>query len=289
MRIILIEDDGLALAWMYNEFTRTFRDANIETLRTETEVVNALNAWATDPPSLIVLDLMLPRMSGLELCRKLRAEGAQVPILMLTAKQEESDKVLGLQSGADDYVTKPFGVHEFVARASALVRRHEAWRPGSSTVARRIVSAKGLAIDPATRRVFRDEQEVHLTTQEFALIYMLASNPDIVFSRAEIIEKVWQPDVFVDDRVVDTLVKRLRRKVEDDPAQPRRVLTAREGRDCGRVQSFLSHSARHCLHHFDSGQGRAVRQGCRRPFHSTQPSFGWQQRGGLARFHHSHA
>ncbi len=130
-----------------------------------------------------------------------------VPILMLTARHEESDKVLGLESGADDYVTKPFGVHEFVARASALVRRREARRPGIAGTARRIVSAKGLAIDPATRRVFRNEREVHLTTQEFAGIYLLACNPYIVFSRAEIIAKVWQPEVFVDDRVVDSLVR----------------------------------------------------------------------------------
>ena len=190
---------------------------------------DALELLEREPFDLLVLDLGLPGIDGVTLCRAVRRQGPNrdVPILMLTAKQEESDKVLGLESGADDYVTKPFGVLEFVARASALVRRREAWRPGSSTVARRIVSAKGLAIDPATRRVFCDEQEVHLTTQEFALIYLLASSPDIVFSRAEIIEKVWQPDVFVDDRVVDTLVKRLRRKVEDDPAQPRRVLTAR--------------------------------------------------------------
>jgi DNA-binding response OmpR family regulator len=146
---------------------------------------------------------------------------------MLTARQEESDKVLGLESGADDYVVKPFGVHEFVARAGALMRRRDAWRPGANWGARRIVQGNGLAIDPATRRVFCNEVEVHLTTQEFALLYLLAANPDIVFSRAEIIEKVWQPDVFVDDRGVDTLIKRLRRKVEVDPAHPRRVLTAR--------------------------------------------------------------
>jgi DNA-binding response OmpR family regulator len=190
---------------------------------------DALEVLERDAFDLLVLDLGLPGVDGVTLCRAVRRQGPNhdVPILILTAKQEESDKVLGLESGADDYLTKPFGVHEFVARASALVRRREAWRPGSSTIARRIVGAKGLAIDPATRRVFRNDQEVHLTTQEFALIYMLASNPDIVFSRAEIIEKVWQPEIFVDDRVVDTLVKRLRRKVEDDPAQPKRVLTAR--------------------------------------------------------------
>jgi DNA-binding response OmpR family regulator len=189
----------------------------------------ALGLLQQKPFDLVVLDLGLPGMDGVTLCRAVRRQGPNhdVPILMLTARQEESDKVLGLESGADDYVTKPFGVHEFIARASALVRRRETWRPGSTTVARRIVTARGLAIDPATRRVFCDDREVQLTTQEFGLIYLLASNPVIVFTRAEIIEKVWQADVFVDDRVVDTLVKRLRRKVEVDPAQPRRILTAR--------------------------------------------------------------
>jgi len=189
----------------------------------------ALELLLHRPFDLVVLDLGLPGMDGVTLCRAIRRQGPNhdVPILMLTARQEESDKVLGLQSGADDYVTKPFGVHEFVARASALVRRRKAWRPGVSTAARRIVSAKGLEIDPATRRVLCNGQELPLTTQEFGLLYLLSSNPDIVFSRAEIIEKVWQPDVFVDDRVVDTLVKRLRRKIEADPAQPQRVLTVR--------------------------------------------------------------
>jgi DNA-binding response OmpR family regulator len=147
--------------------------------------------------------------------------------MMLTARREESDKVLGLESGADDYLTKPFGVREFLARANALMRRpRSAWRAGSNTPpAQTTISLLGLTIDPSRRRVVRDGEVVSLTPQEFNLLYVLASNPGLVFTREELLARVWHGDVFVTDRGVDTLVKRLRRKIEHDPAHPTRVIT----------------------------------------------------------------
>ena len=177
---------------------------------------------------LVVLDIVLPSLDGVSLCRAMRREGPnrEVPIMMLTARREESDKVLGFESGADDYVTKPFGVRELLARANALLRRpRSALRTDAPATPLQPVSALGVTIDPSRRRVVVDDQVVSLTPQEFSLLYVLASNPGLVFSREELLSRVWHGDVFVTDRGVDTLVKRLRRKIEPDPARPTRVVT----------------------------------------------------------------
>jgi two-component system OmpR family response regulator/two-component system alkaline phosphatase synthesis response regulator PhoP len=189
----------------------------------------ALERLQAEPFDLLVLDISLPGLDGLSLCRAVRRTGPNmsIPIIMLTARGEESDKVLGLEGGADDYVTKPFSVREFMARTSAIMRRREGWGPEPPLSTRRIISASGVTIDPAKRRVTCDGREPSLTPQEFGLLYLLASNPGVVFTREELLEKVWDQEVFVTERGVDTLVKRLRRKIETDPAHPSRVLTER--------------------------------------------------------------
>lgn len=177
-----------------------------------------------EPFDLIVLDLMLPGLDGLTVCRAVRRDSrnAEIPILMLTARGEESDKVLGLESGADDYLTKPFGVRELVARVRALLRRRkrEAGAPGTSPVI-----ADGLTIDPARRLARLNGRDVELTAHEFDLLYLLASNRGIVFSRDALVQNVWGGDTHVTGRSVDTLVKRVRHKIEADPAEPRFILT----------------------------------------------------------------
>ena len=176
---------------------------------------------------LIVLDLMLPGIDGLTLCRAIRrdSQNADTPILMLTARREESDKVLGLDSGADDYLTKPFGVRELMARVRALLRRGpRLGSPGETTVERPI-AYKHIAIDPARRRVTVGDQDVDLTAQEFHLLSLLLANPGIVYSREALLRKVWKDDTFVTVRSVDTLVKRLRKKIEVDSANPTVILT----------------------------------------------------------------
>lgn len=177
---------------------------------------------------LMVLDVVLPGVDGVTLCRVVRREGCNrdVPIMMLTARLEEADKVLGLESGADDYVTKPFGVRELLARAGALMRRpRSTWRANVDGTLQAAISLLGVTVDPSRRRVVCDGKVVALTPQEFSLLYVLVSNPGIVLSRDELLARVWDTDVFVTDRGVDTLVKRLRRKVEHDPTQPRRIIT----------------------------------------------------------------
>jgi two-component system alkaline phosphatase synthesis response regulator PhoP len=188
----------------------------------------ALQLATRQPFDLVVLDVVLPTLDGVTLCQAIRREGPnrEVPILMLTARREESDRVVGLESGADDYLTKPFGIREFLARTKALMRRpRSTWRAVSTPSQQSSVSLLGVAIDPTRRRVTCDDRVVSLTPQEFGLLYQLASNPGIVFSREELLTRVWHNDVFVTDRGVDTLVKRLRRKIEKDPGQPTRIIT----------------------------------------------------------------
>jgi DNA-binding response OmpR family regulator len=189
----------------------------------------ALAIATAQPFDVIVLDVVLPSLDGVTLCQAIRRAGPnrEVPILMLTARREESDKVVGLESGADDYVTKPFSIREFLARINALMRRpRSTWRAATGS-GEPTLSALGVTIDPTRRRVTRDDHVVSLTPQEFSLLYLLASNAGIVFSRVELLTRIWDNGVFVTDRGVDTLVKRLRQKVETDPSRPTRIITVR--------------------------------------------------------------
>jgi len=186
----------------------------------------ALKLAGSDPFDVVVLDLMLPKIDGVTVCRAIRREGsnADVPILMLTAKREENDKVVGLESGADDYLTKPFGVRELVARVRALLRRPRAQKTGTARTAAPI-EAGPLRVDPSRRQVLVDGRAVDLTPHEFDVLYLLASSPGIVFTRDILLERVWTNDVHVTERSVDTLVKRLRQKIESNPAEPALILT----------------------------------------------------------------
>ncbi len=174
---------------------------------------------------LIILDLMLPSVDGVTITRAIRRHGPNrdAPILMLTARREEADKVMGLDSGADDYLTKPFGVRELVARAAALMRRARTSLTADGES--RPISVGGIELDPARRGVRVRGQQIDVTRQEFNLLYVLASNPGIVFTRERLLSRVWQEQSFVTGRSVDTLVKRLRKKIEIDPAEPQLILT----------------------------------------------------------------
>jgi two-component system OmpR family response regulator/two-component system alkaline phosphatase synthesis response regulator PhoP len=180
---------------------------------------------------LLVLDVMIPGLDGVSLCRAVRngRVNSEAPILMLTARREETDKVIGLESGADDYLTKPFGVRELVARARALLRRPRRAESAEAD-ARQDESAPpvrvhGFEIDEARRRVRKDGRDVELTDQEFRLLQLLATHAGIVFSREALLSKIWRGDTYVTVRSVDTLVKRLRRRIEADPAAPQFLLT----------------------------------------------------------------
>lgn len=172
-------------------------------------------------PDVVVLDVMLPGLDGLEVLRQLRRESSAY-VLMLTAKAEETDKIVGLSVGADDYITKPFSPRELVARIRAILRRS---RNGGDQP--RLLTFRSLRIDPAKREVWKDDHPVELTTLEFDLLHALASYPGHVLTREQLIQRVWGPDYFGDDRVVDAHIKELRRKLGDDASQPRFVQTVR--------------------------------------------------------------
>lgn len=181
-------------------------------------------ARETDP-DIILLDVMLPKMNGFDVCKALRAEGRAVPILMLTAREEENDKVFGLEAGADDYITKPFSMRELMARVKANIRRRAL--DGSSAATENRLSAGTLTLDPESYSVSKQGRVIELTQKEFDLLHFFLKAPDKVFSREELMEKVWNYDYFGDMRTVDVTIRRLREKIEDDPSVPAYIMTKR--------------------------------------------------------------
>lgn len=180
----------------------------------------ALRLWREHEPMLILLDLMLPKVAGLDVCREVRA-ASHVPIIMLTAKDSEADKIVGLELGADDYLTKPFSPRELVARVRAVLRRTHA---RAETPAHNVVIGT-LAIDRSGREVTVDGARTHLTRIEFDILDLLVSNRGRVLARKEILKELWGENYFGDNRVVDVHIRRLREKVEEDPSQPRFIHT----------------------------------------------------------------
>jgi DNA-binding response OmpR family regulator len=173
---------------------------------------------------LLVLDRMLPGVDGLSICRQLTRE-CGVPVLFVTARTLEEDRIEGFESGADDYLTKPFGIRELVARARALLRRPRRSHLSAAAEGQQAVTVAALTVDPARRHARFDGNEIELTAHEFDLLYLLASNPGIVFSREALVGRVWGDDTYVTSRSVDTLIKRIRKKIEPDPDEPRFILT----------------------------------------------------------------
>ena len=177
-------------------------------------------------PDLILLDLMLPGMDGFEVCRQVRQAGASTPIIMLTAREEEADKVLGLELGADDYITKPFSMRELLARVKANIRRRSL-DAGTKGVNENALKLGDVAVDRASMAVTKGGKPVEVTQKEYDLLVCLLSEPGKVYSREELMEKVWNYDYFGDMRTVDVTVRRLREKIEDDPSDPKYIRTKR--------------------------------------------------------------
>ena len=181
-------------------------------------------------PDLILLDLMLPGMDGFEVCRKVRESGSAAPIVMLTAREEEADKVLGLELGADDYITKPFSMRELLARVKANIRRNEmvAAAGAAAPLGGQRIEHGRIVIDVDLMIAYKDDHPLELTQREYELLKFLASQPGKVFSREALMEHVWNYEGYVGDvRAVDVAVRRLREKVEDNPAVPQFIVTRR--------------------------------------------------------------
>ncbi len=221
-RILLIEDNrDLAFGLRNNLEIEGYEVETAENGRT------GLEAFARTNPDLLILDLMLPELDGFRVLRSLRQEGHITPILLLTAKGEEADKVRGLRMGADDYVTKPFGLLELLARVEALLRRT---RPGPSAAgeAMGVQRFGDIEVDPAARAVSRASQNVELAPKEFDLLLALLRARGAVVSRLQLMREVWGYSAAVVSRTVDTHIAELRRKLEENPAAPRHIITVRK-------------------------------------------------------------
>ncbi len=215
-KILLIEDDATLVETItYNLKREGYQVAS------ERDGKRGLSAAQTESPDLLILDLMLPEMDGLEVCRQLRRT-SNVPILMLTARDSETDRVVGLEIGADDYVTKPFSMRELVARVKAILRRSEITAKVSQPP-----RLGDFALDEARHEILKRGVPLALTPLEFQLLSFLLRNNGMTFSRDDLLEKVWGYDYAGDTRTVDVHMRGLREKIEDEPSQPRYLLTVR--------------------------------------------------------------
>ena len=217
-RVLLADDDpGVADVVAYALRREGFE---VDTVADgEAAVAEAARA----PYDVVVLDVMMPRLSGMDACRRLRAESS-VPIVMLTAKDAEVDRVLGLELGADDYVTKPFSTAELVSRLRAILRRRELDRAEGGSAVREV---GGLRLDLARHEVTVDGRPVRLTRSEFKVLALLAEDPERVLTRRQVMQHLWESDYVGDEHACDVHISNLRRKIEDDPAQPERIVTVR--------------------------------------------------------------
>ena len=214
--ILIVEDDAAMLRGLKDNFE--FEGYNV---RTADDGEKGLQAAVDSRPDLIVLDIMLPKINGYEICRLVRKEGLEMPIIMLTAKGQESDICLGLDLGADDYVTKPFSIRELLARATALLRRQRSRQA-------KVHRFGDCELDLSSRRCLRNGAEIPLTPKELALLEYLVRRSGRALTRDDILRHVWGYDVFVTRRSVDRCVTTLRKKIEPDPAQPTFIQTIRE-------------------------------------------------------------
>ncbi len=218
-RLLIVEDDKDIV-----ELVRYNLEKEGYQVAASGDGLSALALIKKSAPDLVILDLMLPKLPGLEVCREIRRDQTlnRLPILMLTARGDEADRVVGLEMGADDYVTKPFSPRELVARVKALLRRTE---PAGDP--EKAIEFRELLVDPASYRVLRAGKAVALSTLEFHLLYYLLKRPNRVFSRDQLLDAVWGTERFVTPRSVDVYVRRLREKIESNPEKPEYLKTVR--------------------------------------------------------------
>lgn len=217
-RVVIIEDE---------KDIAELIELHLEDLQSETKMFHngkeGYEAVLNDPPDLLILDINLPGMNGLDICKRLREKKVNFPILMLTARAEEIDKILGLETGADDYLTKPFSVRELIARVKAIFRRIEIDTQSDEEEA--VINFKDLSIDKKKRKVTINGERIELTPKEFDLLYLLAANPGVTYDRKDLLNLVWSYDFEGYEHTVNSHINRLRSKVEKDPNKPEYVLT----------------------------------------------------------------
>lgn len=220
-KVLLIEDDP----HIGELISIHLKDLNCE-VEVSTDGREGYEKAAAGNYSLIILDIMLPGMDGLEVCRQLRADKVNTHILMLTAKSEEIDKVLGLETGADDYLTKPFSIREFIARVKAILRRIKTLNNDSNSVKNESFNIENLTIDLVKRKVLLNDIKLELTPKEFDLLALLATKPGRVYSRSNLLDKIWGYNFNGYEHTVNSHINRLRAKIEPDINNPKYILTS---------------------------------------------------------------
>lgn len=219
-KILVVDDDRniceLVKLYLDDEF-------DVDTAFDGDEGLSRLNLKC---PDMLILDIMLPKVNGLEVCRETRKR-FDLPIIMLTAKGEETDKILGLELGADDYITKPFSTRELTARTKAILRRSEKAEPAAESAATGTLKVKDMVIDKEKYTVIVDTRQIKLSATEFKLLLYLAERPDKIYNRDQLLDAVWGNDVYVEPRTVDVHIRRLRAKIEKDPNNPKYIKTMR--------------------------------------------------------------
>jgi DNA-binding response OmpR family regulator len=218
-KVVIVEDE----ATLVKNLASKLQDEGYEVVTAE-DGEEGLEKIRSEHPDLIILDIMLPKLDGLSICRIVRHDQAlaHIPIIMLTARGTEVDKIIGLEIGADDYIVKPFSLGEMLARVRAVMRRVV-----EHPLARDELAVQNLRLNLTGRRLFKDDREINLSNKEFDLLAELMRNQGVVLSRDLILTKVWGYDYFVDKRTVDVHVRWLREKIEDDPSNPQRIVTVR--------------------------------------------------------------
>jgi DNA-binding response OmpR family regulator len=218
-KVVIVEDEATLVRNLASKL-----EADGYEVVTAEDGEDGLDKIRSEHPDLIILDIMLPRLDGLSICRIVRHDAAlaHIPIIMLTARGTEVDKIIGLEIGADDYIVKPFSLGEMLARVRAVMRRVV-----EHPLVRDELVVQNLRLNLTGRRLFKDEREINLSNKEFDLLAELMRNQGVVLSRDLILTKVWGYDYFVDKRTVDVHVRWLREKIEDDPSSPQRIVTVR--------------------------------------------------------------
>lgn len=219
-RVLLVEDDSNIVELLSIHLTDLECD-----ITSRTDGYKGLTTALNEPFDLIILDVMLPKVDGLDICKEIRANRINTPILMLTAKSEEIDKVLGLESGADDYLTKPFGVREFIARVKAIFRRAKMSTTKENTT-KRFIASGDLFIDVEKRKVTIKDNRIELSPKEFELLVLLSSHPGKSYARTQILNLVWGYEFNGYEHTVNSHINRLRSKIEPDISKPTYILTS---------------------------------------------------------------
>lgn len=218
-KVLIIEDD-LSIA----ELERDYLEINNFTVEIETSGDLGLSKALNEDYDLVILDLMVPNIDGFEICKKLRSK-KDIPILMVSAKKEDIDKIRGLGLGADDYMTKPFSPSELVARVKAHISRYERLVNNNKSVPKDLIEISGIAINKISRKVYVNDKEVEFTSKEFELLLLFITNPNRVFSKEELFERIWGLDSTGDIATVTVHIRKLREKIEFDPSNPKHIET----------------------------------------------------------------